>query len=113
MAQTQSVGTTRSDGEREEASGSSDATRPATTQSSEPVLSLSDVRKDFGSETAVDGVSLDVRPGELLTFLGPSGCGKTTTLRTIAGLEEPTDGRVVLADETVAGDGALVPPEER
>ena len=113
MAQTQSVGTTRSDGEREEASGSSDATRPAAEASSDPVLSLSNVRKDFGPETAVDGVSLDVRSGELLTFLGPSGCGKTTTLRTIAGLEEPTDGRVVLGGETVAGDGALVPPEAR
>ncbi|GAB7010228.1 ABC transporter ATP-binding protein [Halorubrum trueperi] len=106
MAQTQthSVGTTRSG---EEASESNVA------PSLDPVLSLSGVTKEFGPETAVDGVSLDVRPGELLTFLGPSGCGKTTTLRTIAGLEEPTEGSVVLGDETVAGDGAFVPPEER
>jgi len=49
----------------------------------------------------------------LLTFLGPSGCGKTTTLRTIAGLEEPTEGQITLGDETVSGDGAFVPPEQR
>jgi len=49
---------------------------------------------------------------ELLTFLGPSGCGKTTTLRTIAGLEEPTEGQITLGDETVSGDGVR-PPEQR
>jgi iron(III) transport system ATP-binding protein len=105
MAQTQSAGTRRSS---DTESGS-----PAD-PSPDPVLSLSDVTKEFGPETAVDGVSLDVRPGELLTFLGPSGCGKTTTLRTIAGLEEPTEGEIRLGDEVVAGgDGALVPPEGR
>ena len=104
MAQTQSVGTRRSSGTE---SGS-----PAD-PSPDPVLSLSDVTKEFGPETAVDGVSLDVEPGELLTFLGPSGCGKTTTLRTIAGLEEPTDGEIRLGGETVAGDGAFVAPEQR
>ncbi|MDZ5812027.1 ABC transporter ATP-binding protein [Halorubrum sp. AD140] len=103
MAQTQPVGTSDSSGTASEPPASS----------SDPVLSLSGVTKEFGPETAVDGVSLDVEPGELLTFLGPSGCGKTTTLRTIAGLEEPTEGRVVLGDETVAGAGAFVPPEER
>src|SRR6056297_3144365 len=104
MAQTQSPGTRRSSGTE---SGSPADPDP------DPVLSLSDVTKEFGPETAVDGVSLDVEPGELLTFLGPSGCGKTTTLRTIAGLEEPTEGEITLGGETVAGDGALVPPERR
>jgi len=104
MAQTQSVGTRRSSGET---SGTPAESEP------DSVLSLSAVTKEFGPETAVDGVSLDVRPGELLTFLGPSGCGKTTTLRTIAGLEEPTEGRITLGGETVAGDGAFVPPEQR
>lgn len=105
MAQTQHVGTKRSSATESES--------PAD-PSPDPVLSLSDVTKDFGPETAVDGVSLDVEPGELITFLGPSGCGKTTTLRTIAGLEEPTEGRIRLGDEVVAGgDGALVPPEQR
>ena len=77
------------------------------------VLQLSDVTKSFGAERAVEGVSLEVAAGELLTFLGPSGCGKTTTLRMIAGLEEPTTGSITLAGETVAADGAFVPPEAR
>jgi len=77
------------------------------------VLSLADVVKRFGEETAVDGVDLDVREGELLTLLGPSGCGKTTTLRMIAGLEEPTEGSVNVADDAVAGEGDTVPPERR
>ncbi|GAB6878552.1 ABC transporter ATP-binding protein [Halorubrum gandharaense] len=77
------------------------------------VLTLENVSKLFGEETAVDGVSLDVERGELLTFLGPSGCGKTTTLRMIAGLEEPSDGEITLADECVADDGVFCPPEER
>nr|WP_122106406.1 ABC transporter ATP-binding protein [Halobellus captivus] len=82
----------------------------------EPVLTLSNVTKEFGPERAVDGVSLEVRSGELLTFLGPSGCGKTTTLRMVAGLEEPTAGSITLADETVADaddGGAFVAPERR
>ena len=77
------------------------------------VLSLDGVVKRFGEETAVEGVDLDVREGELLTLLGPSGCGKTTTLRTIAGLEEPTEGTVTVAGDVVAGDGSTVPPEKR
>ena len=77
------------------------------------VLELSNVAKTFAGETAVDGVDLAVREGELLTLLGPSGCGKTTTLRTIAGLESPTEGTVSVGGETVAGDGREVPPEER
>jgi iron(III) transport system ATP-binding protein len=50
---------------------------------------------------AVDGVSFDVRPGELFTLLGPSGCGKTTTLRSIAGLETPDGGLISVADRAV------------
>jgi iron(III) transport system ATP-binding protein len=82
----------------------------------DPVLRLSDVSKEFGPERAVDEVSLEVRSGELLTFLGPSGCGKTTTLRMIAGLEEPTAGSITLAGETVAdadAGTAFVEPERR
>src|SRR5215467_3531236 len=54
-----------------------------------------------GEVYAVRDVSLDVRPGELLTLLGPSGCGKTTTLRMIAGFQEPTAGRIYIGDRDV------------
>jgi ABC-type Fe3+/spermidine/putrescine transport system ATPase subunit len=54
-----------------------------------------------GVIAAVKDVSLDVRPGELLTLLGPSGCGKTTTLRIIAGFQEPSAGRVIIGDRDV------------
>lgn len=59
------------------------------------VLSLRDVSRTFGSLRAVDGLSLDVRRGEILTLLGPSGCGKTTTLRMIIGLERCDQGEIV------------------
>ena len=83
------------------------------TASAEPVLTLDEVTKEFGPECAVEELSLDVRPGELLTFLGPSGCGKTTMLRMIAGLEEPTSGSITLAGERVADGESFVPPERR
>lgn len=65
------------------------------------ILELDHVTKDFGQVQALKGVSLQVEPGKFITLLGPSGCGKTTTLRIIAGLEEPTQGRVFLEGEDV------------
>jgi iron(III) transport system ATP-binding protein len=69
---------------------------------------LENVRKVFTDPerpdravTAVDGVSLEVKEGELVTFLGPSGCGKTTALRIIAGFENPTSGRVLIGGQDV------------
>jgi spermidine/putrescine transport system ATP-binding protein len=62
---------------------------------------LEDVTKAFGDVKAVDDVSIAIQKGEFFTMLGPSGCGKTTTLRMIAGFEEPTAGRVHLAGEDV------------
>jgi spermidine/putrescine ABC transporter ATP-binding subunit len=57
--------------------------------------------RNRGEITAVRNVDLDVRPGELLTLLGPSGCGKTTTLRMIAGFQEPSAGRISIAGRDV------------
>ena len=70
---------------------------------------LEHVEKRFGDVLAVDNVDLDVHDGEFFSMLGPSGSGKTTTLRMIAGFEQPTSGRVVLHGRDVTG----VPPFER
>ena len=66
------------------------------------VLRLDGVSKLFGATPAVDGVSLEIERGEIFTLLGPSGCGKTTTLRLVAGLEQPDAGEITLRDRVVA-----------
>jgi spermidine/putrescine transport system ATP-binding protein len=70
---------------------------------------LEELCKTFGDFVAVDGIDIDMPPGEFFTLLGPSGCGKTTTLRMIAGFERPTDGRILLD----GSDVARVPPHQR
>jgi ABC-2 type transport system ATP-binding protein len=60
------------------------------------MIKVDDVVKRYGSFTAVDGVSLDVAPGEIHGFLGPNGAGKTTTIRMIAGLLKPTSGAITI-----------------
>jgi putative spermidine/putrescine transport system ATP-binding protein len=57
---------------------------------------LENLRRTYGGVTALDGLDLHLRPGELVALLGPSGCGKTTALRLLAGLEDADDGRVVV-----------------
>ena len=64
-------------------------------------LSLEGVRKEFEGVVAVDTFNLDVAPGEFVSFLGPSGCGKTTTLRMVAGFEQPTSGTIRLGGKDV------------
>jgi ABC-2 type transport system ATP-binding protein len=66
------------------------------------MILVEDLVKTFGSFRAVDGVSLDVAPGEIHGFLGPNGAGKTTTLRVIAGLLKPTSGRVAIDGHDLA-----------
>jgi putative spermidine/putrescine transport system ATP-binding protein len=70
---------------------------------------LQDVTKSFGSVRALDGISIDVLPGELIALLGPSGCGKTTLLRSVAGLEKPDSGRIQIGGKDVT----YVPTRER
>ena len=67
----------------------------------------------FDELLAVDDMSLTLSKGDVVCLLGPSGCGKTTALRVAAGLETLQQGRVVIADEVVAGAGRIMPPEER
>ena len=81
---------------------------PVTATSSADV-DLLDVTKRFGALTAVDHVTLGIARGAFYSLLGPSGCGKTTTLRMIAGFEQPTEGEILIAGEPVAG----VPPYRR
>src|SRR5918998_4992015 len=76
---------------------------------STPDVTLRGVTKRFDDLVAVDDVDLDVRPGEFLALLGPSGCGKTTTLRMIAGFEEPTEGEIQIGGRSAVG----IPPNKR
>src|SRR5436190_10571526 len=62
-----------------------------------PAVAVREVTKRFGDVVAVDGVSVDIAPGEFFSLLGPSGSGKTTMLRMIAGFELPTSGHIELA----------------
>lgn len=61
-----------------------------------PVLVLKDVRKSYGRNEVLKGISLEIQKGELVTFVGPSGCGKTTLLRIIGGFTEATSGDIIL-----------------
>jgi spermidine/putrescine transport system ATP-binding protein len=74
-----------------------------------PDVEILDVTKRFGDVVAVDQMTLRIARGEFYSFLGPSGCGKTTTLRMIAGFEQPTAGEILLEGEPIAG----VPPYRR
>ena len=62
---------------------------------------LDDLRRQYGSVNALDGLNLTIGAGELVALLGPSGCGKTTALRLVAGLEDADGGRVVIGGKDV------------
>jgi ABC-2 type transport system ATP-binding protein len=66
------------------------------------MIAIHDLVKRYGQFTAVDGVSLDVQPGQIHGFLGPNGAGKTTTIRMIAGLLKPTSGRITVNNHDLA-----------
>ena len=101
------------------ASGSTESAGAALTRSwagenaALPAIELSGVVKEFHARgeviTAVAGIDLDIREGEFFSLLGPSGCGKTTTMRMIAGFEEPTQGVIRLHGQDVTN----VPPNKR
>ena len=69
--------------------------------------------KRFGPVDAIDGLDLAVHQGQVLALLGPSGCGKTTTLRLIAGFDQPDAGTISIADHAVFLPGQSIPPEKR
>ena len=65
-------------------------------------LEIRGLRKDYGSFAAVDDIDLTVPEGSFFALLGPSGCGKTTTLRMVAGLEDPTAGEIRIGGRDIA-----------
>jgi ABC-type sugar transport system ATPase subunit len=64
-------------------------------------VTLRGVRKSYGSTEVIHGIDLSIRDGEFVVFVGPSGCGKSTLLRLIAGLEEITDGELLIEGRVV------------
>ena len=72
-------------------------------------VELKDVNKVFGKVSVIHNVDLEINKGEFVVFVGPSGCGKSTLLRLIAGLENLTSGKIVIADKTVMD----LPPSKR
>jgi spermidine/putrescine transport system ATP-binding protein len=82
---------------------------PTDSEAARGAVVLSGVTKYYGDQIAVDDLSLTVQPGEFISLLGPSGCGKTTTLRMIAGFEQPDAGDIRISGRPVRG----VPPYRR
>lgn len=80
-----------------------------------PEIILENITKMFTKTAAVDHLNLLIHSGDFITLLGPSGCGKTTTLRMIAGLETPTEGKITIGDRIVfsSEDGINIPPNKR
>ena len=102
--QQESVAASRSTTRPDDTTDRSDAAARSaddTATPGDPVLRVAGLRKAFDDTLAVDDVSFDVSRGSFFALLGPSGCGKTTTLRCIAGLETPDDGRIDLAGTDV------------
>src|SRR5690349_8825300 len=82
------------------------ADAPATDQ---PFIEIRDLHHEYSGITALDRVSLDIRPGEFVTLLGPSGSGKSSLLHILAGLVEATSGTITIAGRDITG----VPPQKR
>ena len=94
---------------------SAPATAPERPDQDDAILQLRGVSKSFGSVRAVASMNMDIRAGEVFTLLGPSGCGKTTTLRLLAGFEEPDSGEIVFAGRPIVSVARRisVPPHKR
>src|SRR5881296_3492519 len=78
-----------------------------------PGVAIKSLTKRHGDVAAVEDLSLDVKPGELVSLLGPSGCGKTTTLRLVAGFLPPEAGEIWVGERCLSSAASVVPPERR
>jgi iron(III) transport system ATP-binding protein len=78
-----------------------------------PGVAIKSLPKRYGDVAAVEALSLDVKPGELVSLLGPSGCGKTTTLRLVAGFLRPEAGEIWVGERCLSSAASVVPPERR
>jgi iron(III) transport system ATP-binding protein len=76
-------------------------------------LVLNGLTRAYGKLRVVDGITLEIEHGELVSLLGPSGCGKTTTLRLIAGFVTPSEGEIRMDDQVISAPGRVLPPEKR
>ena len=76
-------------------------------------LRCAGVSKRYGNVDAVSGLHLTAEPGQILALLGPSGCGKTTTLRLIAGFEQPDEGEISIGGQVISSASTSLPPEKR
>ena len=89
------------------------ATHGRTPASIAASLTYEHITHRYDDIVAVRDFSLDIKPGEIVCLLGRSGCGKTTLLRLAAGVEEPTQGRILINEHEVSGPARFVPPEKR
>ena len=78
-----------------------------------PYLTCKNISKTFDGATAVESVSIDLLPGEIMSILGPSGCGKTTLLRLIAGFETIDEGEIKIENNIISSNQIHLPPEKR
>lgn len=86
-----------------------DESKTSAIKSTQDMIILTNLRKQYGDFVAVENTTLNVKKGEFLTFLGSSGCGKTTTLRVIAGFEDPTEGSILIGGK----HAEHLPPNKR